>query len=58
MQMLLKGCRRCGGDLIPDRTDREGRSLTCLQCGHEAHIIPATAQVHRAETRQTSTRAA
>jgi hypothetical protein len=33
MKMVLKGCRRCGGDLFPDGDDREGRSMYCLQCG-------------------------
>lgn len=33
MKMVLKGCRRCGGDLFPDGEDREGRSMYCLQCG-------------------------
>jgi len=33
MKMLLKGCRRCGGDLFPDREDREGHAFSCLQCG-------------------------
>jgi hypothetical protein len=35
MNAKLKACRRCGGDLFPDRSDREGRTLTCLQCGAE-----------------------
>jgi hypothetical protein len=38
MKMLLKGCRRCGGDLIPDRADREHRTMACLQCGLEVRI--------------------
>jgi NADH pyrophosphatase NudC (nudix superfamily) len=38
MNMMLKGCRRCGGDLIPDGGDREGRTMTCLQCGHESYL--------------------
>lgn len=33
MKMLLKRCRRCGGDPFPDREDREGHTLSCLQCG-------------------------
>ena len=35
MNARLKSCRRCGGDLFPDRSDREGRTMTCLQCGAE-----------------------
>ena len=38
MKMLLKGCRRCGGDLIPDRADREHLTLACLQCGIEVRV--------------------
>lgn len=37
-QMKLKGCNRCGGDLFPDQSDREGRTLTCLQCGSEVTL--------------------
>ena len=33
MKMVLKGCRRCGGDLFPDGEDREGHTFYCLQCG-------------------------
>jgi hypothetical protein len=44
MKMRLKGCRRCGGDMFPDGTDREGRTLTCLQCGLEVRfrVVAAT----------------
>jgi uncharacterized membrane protein YvbJ len=28
---ILKGCRRCGGDL---HADAEGE-IVCIQCGHE-----------------------
>jgi hypothetical protein len=38
--MRLKGCRKCGGDLVPDRSDREGLTMYCLQCGLEAHLRP------------------
>ena len=38
MNAKLKSCRRCGGDLFPDRSDREGRTLTCLQCGAEVTL--------------------
>lgn len=38
MKMRLKGCRRCGGDMFPDGSDREGRTLTCLQCGLEVRF--------------------
>jgi hypothetical protein len=38
MKMMLKGCRRCGGDLMPDGSDREGRTMSCLQCGLEVRL--------------------
>jgi hypothetical protein len=36
MKLILKGCPRCGGDLMPDRWDLEGEDLCCVQCGHAA----------------------
>lgn len=36
MKMILKGCSRCGGDLLPDRWDLEGQDMCCVQCGHTA----------------------
>jgi hypothetical protein len=38
MKMMLKGCRRCHGDLIPDRSDPEQRTMSCLQCGLEVRL--------------------
>lgn len=35
MKMKLKGCPRCGGDLMPDESDRDGVTYACLQCGAE-----------------------
>jgi len=35
MHIVLKGCPRCGGDLIPNGWERDGRSMSCLQCGAE-----------------------
>lgn len=32
MKMRLKGCRRCGGDLMRDDSDRSGLTMACLQC--------------------------
>jgi hypothetical protein len=34
----LKGCRRCGGDLIKDSSDRAGLTMACLQCGLEVRL--------------------
>lgn len=34
-KMRLKGCPRCAGDLMPDRSDASGNTLACLQCGRE-----------------------
>lgn len=42
MKVLLKGCRRCGGDLFPDREDREHRTLACLQCGLSVRLVPVS----------------
>lgn len=42
MKMMLKGCRRCGGDLMPDRSDRDGLTMYCLQCGIEVQFQAAS----------------
>ena len=42
MKMMLKGCRRCKGDLMPDRSDRDGLTMTCLQCGLEVRFRRVT----------------
>jgi hypothetical protein len=34
MRLILKGCARCGGDLVPDFSGLE-EVLVCLQCGAE-----------------------
>jgi hypothetical protein len=36
MKLILKGCPRCGGDLMPDRWDLDGQDMCCVQCGHAA----------------------
>lgn len=53
MKMRLKGCRRCGGDMFPDGSDREGRTLTCLQCGFEVRfrVVAATPGLRSTATR-------
>ena len=38
MNVHFKGCARCGGDLVPDPWDRDGRTLVCLQCGVEVPV--------------------
>jgi DNA-directed RNA polymerase subunit M/transcription elongation factor TFIIS len=38
MKVLLKGCTRCGGDLMRARADAETETVTCLQCGYERDI--------------------
>jgi hypothetical protein len=43
MNIRLRGCRRCGGDLLPDRSDREGLTMSCLQCGVEVRLRPVSA---------------
>jgi hypothetical protein len=42
VKVLLKGCRRCGGDLLPDREDRDRRTLACLQCGLSVRLVPVS----------------
>lgn len=42
MDIRLKGCRRCGGDLFPDAEDRERRTFACLQCGHTVRLVPVS----------------
>jgi hypothetical protein len=42
MKMMLKGCRRCKGDLMPDGSDRDGLTMTCLQCGLEVRFRRVT----------------
>lgn len=42
MKMRLKGCKRCGGDLVRDGSDREGLTMSCLQCGQEVHLRPVS----------------
>jgi len=39
MKVVLKGCPRCGGDLVPDRWDLDGREMCCVQCGYEAPFV-------------------
>ena len=41
MKFVLKGCPRCGGDLMPERY-LLSESLTCIQCGYEI-LLPAEA---------------
>jgi hypothetical protein len=35
LKMRLKGCPRCGGDLMPDRSDASDGTYGCLQCGRD-----------------------
>ena len=41
--MVLKGCTRCGGDLLQERALGEDPDLVCLQCGkvHYKTVAPA-----------------
>ena len=43
MKVLLKGCSRCGGDLMRSRVDAETETVTCLQCGAERDVTPGFA---------------
>ena len=38
MKIRLKGCKRCGGDMVPEGSDRFGPSMICLQCGAEVML--------------------
>lgn len=42
MKLRLKGCRRCGGDLMRDDSERSGLTMACLQCGLEVRFRPAS----------------
>jgi hypothetical protein len=50
MRMRLKGCRRCGGDLMPDKSDRDGLTMSCLQCGQEMRFKPGSRTFSLAST--------
>jgi len=39
MKVILKGCPRCNGDLVPDRWDLDGQDMVCVQCGYEAPLV-------------------
>jgi hypothetical protein len=39
MKVVLKGCPRCKGDLVPDRWDLDGQDMVCVQCGYEAPMV-------------------
>lgn len=39
MKVVLKGCPRCNGDLVPDRWDLDGQDMVCVQCGYEAPMV-------------------
>lgn len=39
MKVVLKGCPRCSGDLVPDRYSDGGRDMVCVQCGYEAPFV-------------------
>lgn len=51
--MVLKGCTRCGGDLMQERAIGEEADLACLQCG-KVHYQTAAAAL---EPRQPGRRA-
>lgn len=38
MRILLKACRRCGGDLFPS-TDGDNMTFSCLQCGRSLGLL-------------------
>lgn len=60
MKLILKGCPRCGGDLMPDRWDLDGQDLCCVQCGHVApaalirHVAVPQAQLRTVATYATA----
>jgi DNA-directed RNA polymerase subunit RPC12/RpoP len=47
MKVMLKGCTRCGGDLVRARIDAETESVTCLQCGYERDVAIGNAWVRQ-----------
>lgn len=36
----LKGCPRCGGDLVQE-SDTYGPYASCIQCGAQLELVPA-----------------
>lgn len=42
--LMLKGCTRCGGDIVLDR-DRFGPFFLCVQCGFLKDVSPVGSNV-------------
>ncbi len=51
--MVLKGCTRCGGDLVEERALGEDDALVCLQCGKNYYktVAPVVEPVRRPGSR-------
>ena len=50
MKVMLKGCTRCGGDLMRAHADAQTETVTCLQCGYERDITPGYGRLRPART--------
>ncbi len=45
IRVWLGSCPRCSGDLTANREgDRDGGSLTCIQCGHVLYLAPVVGE--------------
>ncbi len=45
IRVWLGSCPRCSGDLTANREgDRDGGSLTCIQCGHVLYLAPVAGE--------------
>jgi hypothetical protein len=52
MRMILKGCKRCGGDLMPDHWDWDDEMYVCVQCGHAIDVSPRPKLLDEVRTRR------
>ena len=52
MKLILKGCQRCGGDLMPDYSERDEVALSCVQCGHTVYAVERPSPMDLPHTRR------
>ncbi len=54
MLLVLKGCRRCRGDLFVERLAGEAADLVCLQCGERRPLRSSAERGLTASARATA----